>query len=267
MTSKPIPKIMDTLISIVKHANELVMNIYNNTDSTNAANTSLKQDLSPLTQADLDSSNYICSELSSINDYPIICEETKLSDYSIRKEYTKFWLVDPLDGTKEFISRNGEFTVNIALIEKIGETFVPTKGIVSIPATGEIYYAEKGKGAYKLSPNKKPVRLICSPFTVKEPLNIICSRSHMNAATKDYFKQFTIKNTIMCGSSIKFMRICENEAQVYPRLQPCMEWDIGASDAIIREAGGQIQSLSGNVMKYNTPTLKINSLIAYGKHK
>jgi 3'(2'), 5'-bisphosphate nucleotidase len=254
---------METLIKIVKHTNDLIMNIYN----SNNTSALVKQDMSPLTQADLDSSNYICSELSNINDYPIICEETKLSDYSIRKEYTKFWLVDPLDGTKEFINRNGEFTVNIAFIEKIGDIFVPTMGIVSIPVTGDIYYAEKGKGSYKLTHNGKCTQLKCLPFTVKEPINVICSRSHMNAATKDYFKQFIIKDTIQCGSSIKFMKICENEAQVYPRLQPCMEWDIGASDAIIREAGGQIQTLAGNLMKYNTSTLKITSLIAYGKQK
>jgi 3'(2'), 5'-bisphosphate nucleotidase len=285
---------MKVLIDIVKYANQLIMNVYNDKYQIHVKT---KKDLSPLTRADLDSSNYICQRLSDMNDYPIICEETKLPNYNIRKDYTKFWLVDPLDGTTEFITGNGEFTVNIALIELIGTTFTPTMGIVSIPVTGTIYFAELGKGAYKLdntmqkldntrqnldntlkldntlpitpplSPLSPLKMLKCNPFSVKNPINIICSRSHLNEATTDFFKQFKTSNIIQCGSSIKFMKICENEAHVYPRLQACMEWDIGASDAILREAGGQIQTLSGNIIKYNTPTLKIPSLVAYGKEE
>lgn len=266
-------KLHDKLFNIVAKANELIMNVY----SQNDFETKYKEDNSPVTLADTVSSNWIICELRTLNadfnvDIPIICEETKLQSYEERKDYSYFWLVDPLDGTKEFIKRNGEFTVNIALIVRNKQNeYVPMIGYVGVPAQNQIYYAIQGNGAWKCTQLEKKAELYqpleCIPFDISEPVNIVCSRTHLNKETAVFSDKFNVKDIILSGSSIKFMKLCENEAQVYPRLHPCMEWDIAAADAILREAGGVVLTPAGQVMPYNKPNLLVESFIAYGKTK
>ena len=258
--------LIHNLIAIIRQANIVVMTVYNSSDFQ----TEIKDDNSPLTLADTRSSTLICSELRSLDpSIPIICEETEMEPYEKRKKYQRFWLVDPLDGTKEFIKRNGEFTINIALLEKnhIGE-YVPTVGVVSVPAQGLIYCGEQGYGSWFCNEiTGETGRMECKPFNPEGPLTMVCSRSHMNKETEQFTTLFKVKDTIVSGSSIKFMKLCENKAQVYPRLHPCMEWDVAASDAILREAGGQIITTDESPFLYNKEDLLVDSFIAYGKSK
>ncbi len=250
---------MNKLIDIVKEANKIVLDVYNQDNFES----SIKSDNSPLTEADIKASDYICAQLkNNFPEIPIICEETKQVEYEERKDWDKFWLVDPLDGTKEFIKRNGEFTVNIGLIDG-GE---PTIGVVGIPCRDQIYYGEKGKGSFSLDLKTGQTKdLHCQPFTPTDELTIIQSRSYCNQETEDYHQRYNIKDTISSGSSIKFLLLCENQAQIYPRFHPCMEWDTAASDAILREAGGSIRLTDEkSFLQYNKHSLLNPSFIAFG---
>lgn len=246
------------LIEIVKIANNIVLDIYNKSEHK----VTIKDDNSPLTEADRKSSEFICQYLRIFYpDIPIICEETKMVEYEKRKNWYEFWLVDPLDGTKEFINRNGEFTVNIGLIRN-GE---PVIGIVGVPCEHVIYYASKGSGAYKLNlKNNQREKLECKPFALSDDLTFVCSRSHMDEKTEKFLNTFNVKEKISAGSSLKFMYLCENKAQIYPRYIPTMEWDTAASDAILREAGGRIETWDHQILAYNKENMKNDNLIAYG---
>ncbi|WP_372367651.1 3'(2'),5'-bisphosphate nucleotidase CysQ [Candidatus Uabimicrobium sp. HlEnr_7] len=223
-----------------------------------------KKDNSPLTLADQLSHKYIIEELAkNYPDIPAVSEESKDFCYETRKHYQKFWLIDPLDGTKEFIKKNGEFTVNIALIENRQ----PVLGVVQIPVSGEIYWAQKGQGAYKHSKENGLQQLQCQEFRMTdENLGVVCSRSHLNDETKRFISELNNVQTLAIGSSLKFMRLAEGKAHIYPRLYPIMEWDIAASDIILREAGGQTIHFSQNKeMEYNSEKMKICAFIAYAK--
>lgn len=249
-------KVLEYLLHICDVSNEIILEIYNKDFEVE-----YKSDQSPLTIADKKVSDYICNALKIWDaTIPIICEETKLVDYEERKHWDRYWLVDPLDGTKEFVKRNGEFTVNIALIEG-GE---PTIGVISVPVKGDFYCAAKGKGAFKLN-SKDIVKLECEPFEMWKPLTAVCSRSHLDEKTKELMSFFDIKDTVSCGSSLKFMMLCENKAQIYPRLTPCMEWDIGAAHIILNEAGGCMRQLFDEKVQYNKPNLLVPMFFAYSK--
>lgn len=246
---------IENLIKIIKKADDIILDVYNQDYDVN-----YKQDNSPVTKADLAASDYICQELISLYpDIPLICEETADITHNVRKKWNKFWLIDPLDGTKEFIKKNGEFTVNIALIEDNRPIF----GIVSIPCQGLIYYASNGNGAYVLDKNDDSQKqLTCEPFN--DEVIFSCSRSHINQETEEFMKKYNVKDIIRSGSSLKFMLICENKAHIYPRLYPTMEWDIAASDIILQEAGGSIKLLDDSLMTYNKENLTNPSFVAYG---
>ena len=203
----------------------------------------IKEDKSPLTEADKKANEYICNQLTSLYpNIPIISEENKNADYENRSKYEFAWLIDPLDGTKEFISRNGEFTVNIGLIH-LG---VPVAGFVNIPCSGITYWAIKGCGAWKKIYNEDDSVMIeprggreYGELIKKRKTIVLASRSHMNEETAEYIAKLggevELKNV---GSSIKLMWIADNKADIYPRIAPTMEWDTCASDAILRELGG-----------------------------
>eukprot|EP00878_Enallax_costatus_P018769 GHUV01019778.1.p1 GENE.GHUV01019778.1~~GHUV01019778.1.p1 ORF type:complete len:257 (+),score=70.28 GHUV01019778.1:557-1327(+) len=199
----------------------------------------LKGDNSPLTLADTESNHIICEGLQRINPHiPIISEETRAMHYDIRKSYQYCWVVDPLDGTKEFIKRNGEFTVMIGLVQ--GTT--PVLGVVHVPVSGKTYYAVKGKGAYvqDADGNIKPIQ--CKEFSMTDSgLTIVGSASHSGGqAMKDFIDLFDSPKFSSLGSSLKLLLVAEGEADVYPRLAPTMEWDTAAADIIVREAGGVV---------------------------
>ena len=195
-----------------------------------------KEDDSPLTKADLAAHHIIVNALKEIDpETPIISEESGIPEYEERKEWDAFWLVDPLDGTKEFIKKNGEFTVNIALIK--GDK--PVLGVVYVPAFDTMYYADDTIGSYKKEGNGKAVKLETEVFKNSEPARIVVSRSHGDDTTQKKLKKLGIEvsEEVPSGSSIKFCLVAEGKADLYPRLGPTMEWDTAAADAVYRYSG------------------------------
>ncbi len=216
---------MNSLLKTAKKAGEETLKIYEKEFDVN-----YKDDNSPLTKADLASNEIICSFLEkNYPDIPIISEENKNIPYEIRKNWEYCWLIDPLDGTKEFIKRNGEFTINIALIHKQ----IPVLGIVYAPVLDEIYYAKKGEGAFK---NETPLPIP----QLRDTFKVVVSRSHLSDETKELIKELKTDKpieTVSKGSALKFCLMAEGSADLYPRLGPTMEWDTAAGDAICREVG------------------------------
>ena len=227
-------------------------------------NVSFKEDNSPLTQADIESNQVIKNSLLKINkDIPIFSEESFV-DWAIRKKWPTYWLVDPLDGTKEFLKENDEFSVNIALIENNR----PVLGVIYAPISAFIYFSFKNGGSYKLNIEKNnkiknyfdnSIKLKVSTKKKDDPLIVICSRSHPN----DKFNQWIIENVknfkiIRKGSSLKFCDIAEGTADLYPRFKPTSEWDIAAGHIILIEAGGQLENLNQEEILYNTKESVIN---------
>ena len=224
----------------------------------------LKEDKSPLTQADLISNQVINDSLIKLNkDIPILSEES-LVDWSIRKTWETYWLVDPLDGTKEFIKENDDFSVNIALIENNH----PVLGVIYAPTLEILYFSYKKGGSYKLNIKKlkkienyfdNSIKINTTLKTKNDPLIVICSKSHPN----DEFNKWITKNVknfklIKKGSSLKFCDIAEGTADLYPRLKPTSEWDIAAGHIILIEAGGKLESLNQKEILYNTKESVIN---------
>ncbi len=222
---------------------------------------SFKKDRSPLTEADLASNKFIINSLSEINkDIPILSEES-LVDWNVRKNWTRYWLVDPLDGTKEFINQNGEFTVNIALIEKNE----PIIGVIYAPALSTLYYASKNKGTYKLFCDQKinslsdSTRIITNHKKSSDHFKVFKSRSHSNEEFENWVKDFVDDyELIEKGSSIKFCKLAEGKADLYPRFGSTSEWDIAAGHIILTEAGGELESVDHKKILYNNKESVIN---------
>lgn len=195
-----------------------------------------KDDNSPLTMADMDAHREIMKGLNeSYPDIPVISEESKVPEYAVRKNWARFFLVDPLDGTKEFIKRNGEFTVNIALIED----GIPVIGVVYIPADDILYYASRECGAFKQSGGADPEKIEHTPYKTGEPARIMVSRSHGGSETAVRLADMGIdvSEVIPSGSSLKFCLVAEGRADLYPRFGPTREWDTAAADAVFRYSG------------------------------
>ena len=216
-----------------------------------------KADESPLTLADRRAHAIIVQMLADTR-LPILSEEGACIDYDTRKEWTRFWLVDPLDGTKEFLKRNGEFTVNIALIEN----GLPQAGIVYVPATDILYIGNCQDGAYRIAHTQNQGEEAAEklPQLADRPFTVVASRSHLSPETAQYIDALRETHpTLECisaGSSLKLCRIAEGSADVYPRFAPTMEWDTAAGDAIVRAAGGNvIDAVTGKPLTYNKPDL------------
>lgn len=209
-----------------------------------------KEDESPLTKADKAAHATIQSFLESTN-IPVLSEEGASVSYSERKLWKQFWMVDPLDGTKEFIKRNGEFTVNIALIEN----GCPVLGVVYVPVQKQLYYAAKSFGAYlEESSIINPLKL-SSNISLKG-LRVVASRSHLNDETKNFMQTLIDPEIVSMGSSLKFLCIANGSAEVYPRFAPTMEWDSAAADAICREMGLIVKNIDTNkALVYNKENL------------
>ncbi|RMG86368.1 MAG: 3'(2'),5'-bisphosphate nucleotidase [Bacteroidetes bacterium] len=222
-----------------------------------------KADDSPLTIADQTANRIICDRLEKLpRVFPIISEENRQVAYEIRQKYTHNWLVDPLDGTKEFIKRNGEFTVNIALVQG-GK---PVLGVVYAPVPDELYWAAAGHGAF-LEKNGQTQRLAAAKFDWSEPgLKVVCSRSHLNAETSAFIETLREPELVSKGSSLKFLILAKGDAHIYPRLAPTMEWDTGAAQIILEEAGGKVlQWENRKPVTYNKPDLLNPHFIAFGQ--
>ena len=221
----------------------------------------IKEDQSPLTKADLASNKIILEELKNINaSISILSEETPVR-WSERQNWNTYWLVDPLDGTKEFINRNGEFTVNIALIENNN----PILGVIYAPALSVLYYGSKNKGSFKISCGTK-INSLSNSIQIKtnekkdsDYLKVFESRSHSNQEFTSWVKN-NVQNydLVKRGSSIKFCEIAEGKADLYPRFGPTSEWDIAAGHIILTEAGGEIKNVNQNKLQYNLKESLIN---------
>lgn len=250
---------LDELLKIAVSAGTAILEIYHSEDFGIES----KVDESPLTKADKKANDIICAGLIKLfPEIPIISEENKEIPFETRKDYSYFWLVDPLDGTKEFIKRNGEFTVNIALIhvnKVVG-------GVVYTPVTNELFYAFKGTGAYMVSSNSK-AKLKANKFSIeKEHLKVVCSRSHMNEETREFLQGLKNPELVSKGSSLKFLIIANGQADVYPRLAPTMEWDTAAAQIILEEAGGIVLNCeTRKTLQYNKEVLRNPNFIAYGE--
>jgi 3'(2'), 5'-bisphosphate nucleotidase len=222
------------IVTIAKEAGNAIMQVYKQDFEVE-----YKQDSSPLTLADKKANDIIEDGLNQLSvNFPILSEEGKEIPYEDRKHWEYFWLVDPLDGTKEFVKKNDEFTVNIALIYKD----TPILGIVYAPALDVCYWAEQGKGAFK-DGQKLPLKKVDQRNTYK----IVASRSHMSNETQVFISAIDTnkdKELISIGSSLKICLVAEGEADIYPRLGPTMEWDTGAAHAIINESSHVLRRYS-----------------------
>lgn len=237
------------IITIAIGAGQKIMEIYEKADF----GVDMKADKSPLTLADIASHDHIVTSLAALTpDIPILSEESRAISYRERSQWSKFWLVDPLDGTKEFIKRNGEFTVNIALVEA-GR---PVLGVVHTPALGVTYYATKSKGAFKQeNGTSEPIKVRAE--TSRE-LNIVASRSHAGQETEAFLaalaKDYTV-NLVSKGSALKLCLVAEGAAHLYPRLGPTMEWDTAAAHLVAEEAGATVTDVEGQPLGYNKENL------------
>ncbi len=241
----PIEKIID----IAKSAGEAILNIYETDFSVYE-----KSDLSPLTEADLAAHNVIANSLLELTpEIPILSEESAKIPYSLRKSWERYWLVDPLDGTKEFVKRNGEFTVNIALIENKR----PILGVIYVPVSMVTYYGSKDGGAFKQLPDSEaePITATAKHGT---PIRVAGSRSHAGDSLKRYLENLGAHEIISMGSSLKSCLVAEGKADIYPRLGPTSEWDTGAAQAVVEAAGGRITDTTMQPLRYNNKESLLN---------
>lgn len=228
--------LLKEVINIAKKAGKEILDVYNL-----SIDVEYKEDKSPLTEADKRAHKVIEKGLKKISDYPILSEEGKNIPFEERKNWEYFWLVDPLDGTKEFIKRNGEFTVNIALIYKNKPVF----GVVYAPAINVLYYGGKDIGAYKIE-NSKIIDLNedRNKISSNNQLTVVASKSHLNEETKNFIemleKYFKEIETVSIGSSLKICLLAEGKADIYPRIAPTMEWDTAAAHVVLNAAGGKM---------------------------
>lgn len=212
-----------------------------------------KEDSSPLTEADKASHKVIEEGLLGLAPgIPVISEEGTGIPSSERSNYKSFWLVDPLDGTKEFIKRNGEFTVNIALIE--GNA--PVLGVIYVPAKGILYYGEKGNGAFRQERGGSPVKLERKLIGQGSPIRAVVSRSHPSPEVEEFLKAYSVASRVEAGSSLKFCLVAEDKADLYPRIGPTWEWDTAAGHAIAEAAGCSVTTVDGSPLTYNKESLK-----------
>lgn len=236
-------QLLNTAITAALEAGKTILEIYHSEEF----DVEIKGDKSPLTKADTASHHVIMSFLTKTN-IPVLSEEGKTIPFEERKDWRQLWIVDPIDGTKEFIKRNGEFTVNIALIEN-QKTLI---GVIFVPVTGELYFSTKEMGAFKVTVDLKnyDIKTLISngiklPFQREDKtFTMVASRSHMSTETESYVQEMKEKhgsvNLISKGSSLKLCMVAEGKADCYPRFAPTMEWDTAAGQAICEQAGFKV---------------------------
>lgn len=239
---------LQQVINIAKKAGVIVLKHYSN---LSAVSVEYKEDCSPLTTADLQSNQYITETLKKHFNFPVISEES-VPDYETRKTFKTFWLVDPLDGTKDFLAQTGQFTINIALIEE----GVPILGVIYVPAMDLLFCAQKGFGAFL---NNKPI------FNTSNRESYVATDSifHSSKETQDFLKKHGITQVLKFGSALKFGKLAEGIIDIYPRFEGSKEWDIAAGHIILKEAGCSIIDLvTQQEPAYNKPSIKNNFFIA-----
>lgn len=229
------------LLPVACMAGKVIMQIY----VGGGGNACVKGDSSPVTDADLAAHHELSSRLALLlPGCPVVSEEDPASQI-YRQSKGRFWLIDPLDGTKEFIARNGEFTVNIALIED-GQSVL---GVVYAPAIDELYWGGLGFGAF-CRVRGEVVSLNVSTAATSGSCRVVASKSHLNELTQSFIDRLGVVSLVQAGSSLKFCRVAEGVADIYPRLAPTCEWDTAAAQAVLEGAGGVVQDLKGNSLRY-----------------
>ncbi len=248
---------INDIILIAKKAGVAIMEYYEKNPEVE-----YKEDNSPLTAADTAAHNIISHGLKEkYSDIPCISEEGSTPSYDERKDWQYFWLVDPLDGTKEFIGRRGDFTVNIALINGDG----PVLGVIYVPAKGLLYFASKDGGAWKAEDNGEASRISVRKAASTDGLIAVGSRLHSSKEEEQFLSKFAIKEKKSYGSSLKLCAVAEGTADIYPRFNPTWEWDTAAGQCIVETAGGTVVDASGRRLTYNKPSLKNENFIVIGQ--
>ncbi len=241
------------LVDLVREAGRATMVYY---DGAVSADVREKDDRSPVTLADEVAHGILLEGLRRIDPTtPVVSEEAAAADFETRRGWNRFWLVDPLDGTKEFIKRRAEFTVNVGLIEN-GE---PVFGVVEAPALDLVYWAAKGEGAWREEKGGPAERIYSTAPAPGTPLTVVESLSHPSAELEEYLKTIPVGRRVKAGSSLKFCWVAEGRADVYPRLGPTMEWDVAAGDCVFRQSGREGERPSP--LTYNKPDLRNPSFV------
>ena len=241
------------VVDLVREAGRATMVYY---DAPAEAGVREKDDRSPVTLADEVAHGILVEGLGRIDpETPVVSEEAAAADFATRRGWRRFWLVDPLDGTKEFIKKRAEFTVNVALIEN-GE---PVFGVVEAPALDLLYWAVKGEGAWREAKGGTAERIYSTAPAPGTPLTIVESLSHPSPELEEYLKTIPVGQRVKAGSSLKFCWVAEGRADVYPRLGPTMEWDVAAGDCVFRQSGREGERPSP--LTYNKPDLRNPSFV------
>ena len=250
-------ELVSELIALTEAAGAAILEVYETEFDVET-----KSDESPLTQADLASHRTIEAGLAALTpEIPLFSEESELPPFEERRAWSRYWLVDPLDGTKEFVNRNGEFTVNIALIDNQQ----PVLGIVGVPVRDQVYVGVQGQGAYRLSRSEAEpdrVELGGRPMDEETPLVVVASRSHGGERLEQYLESLAATygsvDRTPVGSSLKLCILAEGAADLYPRLGPTSEWDIAAAHAVLAAAGGDVWAADGSDLTYNAKESVLN---------
>ncbi|MEQ8315610.1 MAG: 3'(2'),5'-bisphosphate nucleotidase CysQ [Gammaproteobacteria bacterium] len=249
---------LDSVKTIAEAAGREILSVYHD---SRPVDVTIKDDDSPLTLADRKANDLIVSQLNQLDaSIPVLSEESEQASYETRQTWQRYWLVDPLDGTKEFINRNGEFTVNIALIEA-GE---PVLGVVHVPVTGATYYGgSQVQNAWKSEPGADPQTLAIARINeTTDTLRIVASRSHRDSRIDQLIQlaqtRFEFAEELSMGSSLKLCLVAEGKADFYPRLAPTSEWDTAAAHAIVRAAGGDVLTTNFEPLRYNQSESLLN---------
>ena len=248
---------LERVAAIAREAGREILEVY----GTGAVASTAKADDSPLTAADLRAHRLILQRLGELTpELPVLSEEAADVPFAVRSQWRRYWLVDPLDGTREFLSRNGEFTVNIALIEG----HEPALGIVHVPVTGTTYRGLPGEGAWRERGGAAAERLHVAARSAA-PLRVVGSRSHRGDSLDAFLGRIGAHELLAIGSSLKLCLVAEGAADVYPRLGPTSEWDTAAAHAVLLAAGGAVSALDGTPLAYNTREQLLNPFfVAFG---
>ncbi len=246
-------QLRSAVIDLAREAGRATMTYYDGPEDVGVRE---KDDRSPVTLADEVAHEILVKGLGRIDPAtPVISEEDKASSFEARRGWRRFWLVDPLDGTKEFIKRRAEFTVNVALIED-GE---PVFGVVLAPALDLLYWAVKGGGAWRVEKSGPAERIYSNAPAPGTPLTVVESLSHPSPELEEYLRTIPVARRVKAGSSLKFCWVAEGRADIYPRLGPTMEWDVAAGDCVYRQSGREGERPSP--LTYNKPDLRNTSFI------
>ena len=246
----------DQVIALARAAGQAVLAVYDRDFGVQE-----KADNSPLTEADLASHRLIVDGLTALTpDIPVLSEESAAIPYATRRGWQRYWLVDPLDGTKEFVKRNGEFTVNIALVED----GVPVFGVVHVPVSGVTYVGQAGRGAFRIDPDDSRHELRVAPRR-QRPVRVVGSRSHAGPDLQAFLGRVGEHEMVSMGSSLKLCLVAEGRADIYPRLGPTSEWDTAAAQAVVEAAGGRVTDTELRPLRYNTKESLLNPyFLVYG---